>query len=985
MNNNVYAQHQFYNLNIRNGLPSNHVYRTIVDHNGYLWIATDKGIVKYNGYTTKIFDISSGITNDDIWNLFEDTKGRMWLACISDNMGYIFKDKYHKAVILNPTKLYPRDFINNSQGGIIFKTGDQRYLESICYELNDTINCFQVRKKIKAIIARDHLNRELGALTYNKGILFSVFFDWNKFKYYQYRKTQIDNLHNLPIMQGNFIFPERKVTADDTFIVVMNMKTGASRRICMLADEELIQGIEYQKQLYFTTTQNAYRIDENINILDHFDAKWQKNNNIKFLTFMNHAEWKTCISTTNRGLIIIASNNQFIDIDSISKRGKYVGDYHDSIFYWWNQESKTLFVKNANGVTSNKYPSIGFIHKIIHQNADSALILADDDTYNFIFGAISRRYAASGMTTYEVVNDTIYHELPKNVPWSIPYKYQDCIIDSNKTAHVVMFGFKYCTISIKSDSCLIKTIDNDRYEQIIYYPPTNSYIVRGKDQILIETNNQFIKINNKQLALLGISNLQQILNDSFGNIFIKCREQLLCYSPKKRKLISLLKNYNLNGTTIHLRNKMLIATGKFGIITLNITGDASIVKPVLIPNFKGQNYSVINDAYMLDTQVVLNTDMGIYSVNINTTDTENTYHFFASHVTLHATTYNYDGKIRSNDTIKLIQTDLQLSFDLINPYGNGIVKYNYSIDGKNQGRWTTANDVSLPIVEPGKYHILKVTMADDSWRSNTYTLYLYVQPFWWQTNTGKTWLSILSLLVISAISFITILATKYILNKRHTKENKYLELELKSIYAQLNPHFIFNTLSNIIYYIKKDRKNEAYKYLNSFSKLLRSYIKSSRNKWLPLSEEIETIENYILLQMVRFENKFDYTINIDTGLDTEKTLLPSLLLQPLVENAIHHGLQQKQEKGMLTLSFKKTNSDNVIIITIEDDGIGRIKAKEFSKNSPHKKESFGSNLIEDLITIYKRYELFSIDIDYYDKQSPDTGTIVTLTIKSEAR
>ncbi|RZA02174.1 MAG: hypothetical protein EOP47_08000 [Sphingobacteriaceae bacterium] len=979
----VLSQNQFFNLNIKNGLPSNHVYRTLVDHNGYLWIATDKGVVKYNGYTTKIFDATSGIANDDVWNIYEDKKGRMWFASISDEIGYVFKDRYHKAILQTPVKMYPTDFIDDDRGGIIFLTADKRYSLDICTESNDTIRSYSIRKKIKVMLAKDFLSKDLGAITYNHGWLYQVLFNYNSIKYYQFRKVNTRSDSHLPVLQGNFLFFERKDKSDDTVFYITNIKTGFSQKIPMLSSEELIQGIEYNKQLYLTTTKNAYRVDERLNIPDHINFQWLRSNDINLVTFMQDLRWNKCISTSDRGMVIASAKNNFVKADSILKRGQFVGSYHDSIYYWWNVEEKELNIKyREKQLTTIKCPNVGFILKIAQQTPDSAIVIANDALYIFSKGVVSK-YFKNYFTPYQIVNDTVYYALESTskLSWSIPYKLQDCIVDSNKIIHAVMAGFSYSNLSTRNDSFLIKTIDKERYEQVVFYEPLNCYIVRGKSHILIEKGNSIIKLSAKQLELLGLKNIQQILYDSSGNIFIKAREKLLCYSPQQRKTVSLINNYNLNGCNIHLYKNNLVAAGRFGIIRMKIQGNLHFERPSLIPNFKGQNYSVISQSYILENYVVLNTDMGIFSVDLNINERENNYLDFSSQASLNVSTFNFEQPVHTLDTITLDHDHLQLIFDVINPNGNGTVKFTYSIDDKSYSDWLSGNDIDLSTLTPGTYHTVKLNMADDSWRSDNYILYFYVTPYWWQTNSGKILLLLFIVLGIFTISTITIIATRNILNKKHARENKYLELELKSIYAQLNPHFIFNTLSNIVYYIKKDRKQEAYKYLNTFSKLLRSYIKSSRNKWLPLSEELENIDSYILLQQTRFDDKFDYSIIVDPELDADKLMLPSLLLQPLVENSIHHGLQPKEEKGTLTLSFKKGKEDNIIVILIEDDGIGRLQSKKIATNSLNKKESFGSDLLKDLIAIYKHYELFSIDLDYYDKISPETGTIVTLTIK----
>src|SRR5690606_2025385 len=152
------------------------------------------------------------------------------------------------------------------------------------------------------------------------------------------------------------------------------------------------------------------------------------------------------------------------------------------------------------------------------------------------------------------------------------------------------------------------------------------------------------------------------------------------------------------------------------------------------------------------------------------------------------------------------------------------------------------------------------------------------------------------------------------------------------------------------------------------------------NKYVSIADEIATLNNYVALQQVRFENKFDYQLHVDEQIATETIKIPSLLLQPLVENAINHGIFHKAEgKGLLSVSFEINNEQNELICTIEDNGVGRAASKQINRNSMLKRESFGSDLVKDLINIFNKYEQMQISIAYIDKTAPETGTKIILT------
>ncbi|MHA7830001.1 MAG: sensor histidine kinase [Flagellimonas sp.] len=152
------------------------------------------------------------------------------------------------------------------------------------------------------------------------------------------------------------------------------------------------------------------------------------------------------------------------------------------------------------------------------------------------------------------------------------------------------------------------------------------------------------------------------------------------------------------------------------------------------------------------------------------------------------------------------------------------------------------------------------------------------------------------------------------------------QLEKRVLRAQMNPHFIFNSLSSIQHLISSDDKKGALTYLSKFSKLLRQVLESSVNITLVLKEEIELLKIYVELEALRFDHSFSYSFDIDKNLDLDKYEIPMLLVQPYIENAIIHGLMPKTGDKKLTVSFK--DIDNYIECIIEDNGVGITKPKK---------------------------------------------------------
>jgi tetratricopeptide (TPR) repeat protein len=174
------------------------------------------------------------------------------------------------------------------------------------------------------------------------------------------------------------------------------------------------------------------------------------------------------------------------------------------------------------------------------------------------------------------------------------------------------------------------------------------------------------------------------------------------------------------------------------------------------------------------------------------------------------------------------------------------------------------------------------------------------------------------LLLILALSILLIRQ-----NKLKTKQKTIL-LEQKLLRSQMNPHFIFNALSNISNLIDKRDNETASLFLNRFSRMVRHILESTRNEFIKLDQEIDNIENYLALQKLRFTDKFDYKIEVDDEVDAEELEVPPMLIQPFVENAIEHGLKTKETKGNIDIRFKF--QEGLLICEIDDDGVGRSKA-----------------------------------------------------------
>lgn len=204
-----------------------------------------------------------------------------------------------------------------------------------------------------------------------------------------------------------------------------------------------------------------------------------------------------------------------------------------------------------------------------------------------------------------------------------------------------------------------------------------------------------------------------------------------------------------------------------------------------------------------------------------------------------------------------------------------------------------------------------------------------------QSKRNKLQIFFAVLLALLLFGIIFLIYNRMQLKKTLTLQKELAEYEQKALHLQMNPHFVFNCLGSISSFIVQNGTDSAVKYLSKFSKLMRLTLEYSKESLIPIDKEIESLQNYLELEQLRFNQKFDFVIHKSAAIEDD-TALPPLLLQPFVENAIIHGLIPKAEKGLITVNFSIENES--LICSIEDNGIGFDKSKEIKESlvSVHK-------------------------------------------------
>ena len=231
------------------------------------------------------------------------------------------------------------------------------------------------------------------------------------------------------------------------------------------------------------------------------------------------------------------------------------------------------------------------------------------------------------------------------------------------------------------------------------------------------------------------------------------------------------------------------------------------------------------------------------------------------------------------------------------------------------------------------------------------------------------------LLVVLAGSLLFLIVRQ----RRRQLQAKQNELEQKLLRSQMNPHFIFNSLGAIQSFMMKNDGRKAAFYLSSFSSLMRSILKNSREEWITLQEEKQMLENYLNLHQLRLGEKLSFRVSVADDFEPESLILPPMLIQPFVENALVHGIEPLAENGQITISFSQENEQ--LKITVEDNGKG-IENGERKENHT----SYALRIFEERVANLKRTT--GAEVDYHigkravsDEQNPGTMVTVKLPLK----
>jgi hypothetical protein len=348
-----------------------------------------------------------------------------------------------------------------------------------------------------------------------------------------------------------------------------------------------------------------------------------------------------------------------------------------------------------------------------------------------------------------------------------------------------------------------------------------------------------------------------------------------------------------------------------------------------------------------------------------------------------------DTLLHQNPGLKHFQNQIRIVVSGISYSSGKALGFEYNLKG-NEKVWRRVPSsnymVDYPTLPPGNYTFRARAISAEGAQGEMILLPFSISKPWWK----QWWFIVLLVLSVVCIVYFTISNRIARIRNRNALQLEKLNLQsrwrdsmLATIRSQMNPHFIFNALNAIQAYIYSKDENKASNYLGKFSDLVRRILDYSQKKQITLANEIEILQLYIDLEVLRFENTLKAELYIDPDLSIDNIYIPPMLVQPYVENAIKHGLLHKQDNRELKIRFEPNEDYTALLITIEDNGIGREASDSINKQKNHVHNSFST------MANQKRLEMLNMNFeakillnitDKMDQLNQPSGTIVLIKV-----
>lgn len=931
---------QYTNYSIKDGLPSNHVYTILQDAKGFMWFLTDKGMVKYNGKTLNTFTTKDGLPNNDIWDAFTTPDGKVWYLTKSTRLGYIednivksFPNQNKNEVITPINSSQINNTIYPAGPNRIFKLKDNTWQNFKVLKNIKGENYFRVLNKKTAFIGHNYYKKTLTFYNNNKKVLKVIPIKNDLTNLIKVKGQITDSLFFWTSNKGYSILNlNNLVLKQHTFKEELGIKTIKYPRINLVG-----------KQLQITGERFVSVLDKDFKIGNPFFFPSHINAHFGFIDSQNTI-W---LATFNNGIYKLPYTKQRVTYDfdgqkiqklSLVNNQLFLGVYNKG-FYKYNSSQKLFepylitndFVQDIKYIDELKITFLLSRKSIIieenQRRKKIKLILKNNP--NIIIDEDLKKVVFFNSKLYGISSYGIYNNIDTK---ALVFKNQ---FNQKGVNDILIFNSRFIIATTNG----LREIKNDTIRKIEF---SNSIFDKSilsikqltESQVLINTDGYGSYISNLDIIspLKGSEFL--IVQDAFikdNSIWLATNTGVLHFEKKENKY-KLIRTYTINDG---------------------------------LPN------NNVNTLYVHKDELMVGTDNGLVTLPLN----QKTQNLFVD-VFIKNGIYNKQKFTNTNTTFRY-KSNNNVSFEanVINFSEDNNTSFSYKLE-PIQKEWisSTSNVFNFNNLLPKEYifHLKSGGIKKQ--------LRFTITPLWYQTLFFKVFTILVLLILI-------LLFNKW--NKKRIEKKsiqkaeilqKLAEQELYALRSQMNPHFVFNSLNSIQYFITKNENDLSEKYLVKFAQLIRMFFDNSSSKHLTLENEIDLLKRYLEIEKLRFGKDFKFKFKVDDKLNT-KTFIPTMLLQPIVENAVNHGIFHNNRIGNLLVSFIyiDTNSYKVSVI---DDGIGIKKSQEIKAKSINKHKSKSTTIISDRIQLLNQSKEWAVSMKITDlTENNKTGTKVDLTFK----
>lgn len=952
---------------VDDGLPSSMVYHVLQDSKGYIWFATANGVSRFDGYKFENFDLQSGLVDNDVFEIYEDYKNRIWFIPMSGKLCYyenskIIPYKYNNIIakytsssrgpIKNAFYVDDRDFVYMSiRYYNSFSISPEGVLKiSIC-EYKYCVDAVEIVKH-KTMISVP--NMPLSKYIKFNGIENDFEISFN----------EMSDFHHVVPLHLFFIPMPDSSTILTLSQEVVQIKGGKiiNKR---LYGEEIIWAShdDLKRCLWISPMSGGIQCFEDDCIGNEPGLNLLKN--VKVTSVLKDNEGAYWFTTLNDGVfycpdINVLSYGKIPDLSdnrinavAVGKSGIYLGYEFAFVDLLKKGKVKHYLSPKAhtfkNTVRSFLIDSVEnrvWVSSIVNLNwieNDVVKLIEPSPRLKIvrpkkIIKSKSKGYwiaATTGLVKY--YNDKIVYESYLN------NGYEGLIYDLAEDYDQTVW---FCTInglwSYQNGVYKFWGDEDSRLGQTSY-----SLLINPIDtSIWIGTNGAGIIVK-KGSNISQITTKEGLISNSISQLF---------YADK-----------NIWTATRNGLSKVTLSNGGYtiknftkanGLPTNEVTSVCEYHDSVYVGTTQGLAVFNKNKVVECDNPPLIS--ISKFKVNDREVD-----------ITLSNVALDYD------------QNSLGIDFVGFVYRNNGRVNYRYRMLGVDSSWVATQTPNCLYNgLSNGIYKFeVEAQSFNGTWSSKPASVIFTINPPFWK----RIWF-----LVLGAILFTTFIFLIYRIriNQIHRRNNLLQNINLykqQSLRQQMNPHFIFNTLNSIQLYILERDPISSHKYLTKFARLMRMTLDNSLHHTIPLRDEIGALKLYLDLEKLRLEDKFDYSVELVGDDSILNYKIPTLLIQPYVENAIWHGISHKKDQmGWVKISL--IDNPSSIACVIEDNGIGRKHAGEISqmKNKEHK--SRGSQITQqriDLLSLMYKEKFSVFYDDLCDYHGTSLGTRVTIKIPKE--